>query len=337
MKATVLVRPKEGILDPQGEAVESLAATSRLLGGRGAGRPGHRHRRRRRVAGRRARGDRADVRAPLDQPTHRELRDRAGGGRVVNEAPPRIGVLVFPRVGRRPRRRLALGALGAEPSSSGTPRRSSRPSTPSSFRAGSPTATICAAERSPASRRQWALSDHAGGGRPRSRHLQRLPDPLRGRPPPGILRPNASLQFVCRDVALASSAPTRRSRPGARPGSADDPREAWRRGATTRLLTCRKSRLLRYASGQNPNGSELDIAGVVNADGNVLGLMPHPEHAVDRLLDPATARSCSLRSWIPPASASTPALGRPPRRIRGSSMRWAMSTARLAKRSAPRA
>jgi phosphoribosylformylglycinamidine synthase len=40
----------------------------------------------------------------------------------------------------------------------------------------------------------------------------------------------------------------------------------------------------RYARGANPNGSERDIAGVVNADGNVLGLMPHPEHAVDPLL-----------------------------------------------------
>ena len=41
---------------------------------------------------------------------------------------------------------------------------------------------------------------------------------------------------------------------------------------------------LRYAPGENPNGSERDIAGVVNRDGNVLGLMPHPEHAVDPLL-----------------------------------------------------
>jgi phosphoribosylformylglycinamidine synthase len=39
----------------------------------------------------------------------------------------------------------------------------------------------------------------------------------------------------------------------------------------------------RYASGQNPNGSVRDIAGVVNERGNVLGLMPHPEHAVDAL------------------------------------------------------
>jgi phosphoribosylformylglycinamidine synthase subunit PurQ / glutaminase len=39
----------------------------------------------------------------------------------------------------------------------------------------------------------------------------------------------------------------------------------------------------RYAPGQNPNGSARDIAGVRNEAGNVLGLMPHPEHAVDPL------------------------------------------------------
>ena len=37
------------------------------------------------------------------------------------------------------------------------------------------------------------------------------------------------------------------------------------------------------APGENPNGSQDDIAGVCNEAGNVLGLMPHPEHAVDPL------------------------------------------------------
>jgi phosphoribosylformylglycinamidine synthase subunit PurQ / glutaminase len=41
--------------------------------------------------------------------------------------------------------------------------------------------------------------------------------------------------------------------------------------------------VLRYAPGHNPNGSQDDIAGVVNSAGNVFGLMPHPEHAVDPL------------------------------------------------------
>ena len=39
----------------------------------------------------------------------------------------------------------------------------------------------------------------------------------------------------------------------------------------------------RYAEGHNPNGSARDIAGVTSREGNVLGLMPHPEHAVDPL------------------------------------------------------
>ncbi len=41
--------------------------------------------------------------------------------------------------------------------------------------------------------------------------------------------------------------------------------------------------VLRYAAGENPNGSVDDIAGVCNQAGNVFGLMPHPEHAVDAL------------------------------------------------------
>ncbi len=41
--------------------------------------------------------------------------------------------------------------------------------------------------------------------------------------------------------------------------------------------------VLRYAPGQNPNGSQDDIAGIINNAGNVFGLMPHPEHAVDAL------------------------------------------------------
>jgi phosphoribosylformylglycinamidine synthase len=42
--------------------------------------------------------------------------------------------------------------------------------------------------------------------------------------------------------------------------------------------------VLRYAAGANPNGAVANVAGVVNEGGNVLGLMPHPEHAVEPLL-----------------------------------------------------
>jgi phosphoribosylformylglycinamidine synthase subunit PurQ / glutaminase len=42
--------------------------------------------------------------------------------------------------------------------------------------------------------------------------------------------------------------------------------------------------VLRYADTHNFNGSQDDIAGVMNAQGNVMGLMPHPEHAVETLV-----------------------------------------------------
>ena len=43
--------------------------------------------------------------------------------------------------------------------------------------------------------------------------------------------------------------------------------------------------IARYA-GANPNGSAGDIAGICNEAGNVVGLMPHPEHAIDALTGP---------------------------------------------------
>ncbi len=44
---------------------------------------------------------------------------------------------------------------------------------------------------------------------------------------------------------------------------------------------------VRYVGG-NPNGSLRDVAGVTSADGRVVGLMPHPEHAVEALTGPST-------------------------------------------------
>jgi len=55
----------------------------------------------------------------------------------------------------------------------------------------------------------------------------------------------------------------------------------------------------RYAPGDNPNGSARDIAGVRNEAGNVLGLMPHPEHAVD----PLTGSTDGLRVFEAVAGA----------------------------------
>ena len=107
---------------------------------------------------------------------------------------------------------------------------------------------------------------------------------------PGALRPNASLSFVCRDVALVverTDTPlTARCTPGALltiPVKHGD--GCW--FADDELLTdldANDQLLLRYAAGSNPNGAVADVAGVINEDGNVFGLMPHPEHAVDSLL-----------------------------------------------------
>jgi phosphoribosylformylglycinamidine synthase subunit PurQ / glutaminase len=58
----------------------------------------------------------------------------------------------------------------------------------------------------------------------------------------------------------------------------------------------------RYLDG-NPNGSYRDIAGVTNAAGNVVGLMPHPEHAVDVLTGPSTDGLAFFTSVLAKAAA----------------------------------
>ena len=49
-----------------------------------------------------------------------------------------------------------------------------------------------------------------------------------------------------------------------------------------------EGRVVAYYEGGNPNGSLRDIAGIANAAGNVVGIMPHPEHAIEELTGPGT-------------------------------------------------
>ena len=63
--------------------------------------------------------------------------------------------------------------------------------------------------------------------------------------------------------------------------------------------------MFRYAPGQNPNGSVADVAGVSNERGNVVGLMPHPEHAVDPLT--GSADGLKLFESLAAARAAAPA------------------------------
>jgi phosphoribosylformylglycinamidine synthase subunit PurQ / glutaminase len=108
---------------------------------------------------------------------------------------------------------------------------------------------------------------------------------------PGVLLRNESLSFVCRDVPLTverTDTPfTTRCAEGThltipvKHGEgrwyADD--------VLYEELQAQRQIVLRYA--EPVNGSRNDVAGVINENGNVMGLMPHPEHAVDPLLGSA--------------------------------------------------
>ena len=105
---------------------------------------------------------------------------------------------------------------------------------------------------------------------------------------PGVLRPNESLDFVCRDVQLIverTDTPfTTRCVQGQRLTIPVKHGEGCFFADEDLLaeLEAANQVVLRY-EGESPNGSLARIAGIVNAEGNVLGLMPHPEHAVDPL------------------------------------------------------
>jgi len=100
---------------------------------------------------------------------------------------------------------------------------------------------------------------------------------------PGALLPNTSLRFVCRQVELEvvnGSIPWTRGLVAGQRLSIPAKHTTGRYWAPGDLDG---QVVLRYAPGHNFNGSAYDIAGVCNETGNVLGLMPHPEHAVDLL------------------------------------------------------
>ena len=109
---------------------------------------------------------------------------------------------------------------------------------------------------------------------------------------PGALVRNAGLHFVCRDQRLRVESTATAWTGGARVGQellvplksgegryvAD--------AATLARLEGEGRVVVRYA-GPNPNGSLGGIAGVASEDGRVVGLMPHPEHAIDPLTGPS--------------------------------------------------
>ena len=104
---------------------------------------------------------------------------------------------------------------------------------------------------------------------------------------PGVLMRNASLKFVCREIKLSvENADTQFTR-GYATGQVIRCPVAHHDGnyfADAETLAAVESNgqvAFRYAEGTNPNGSLNDIAGVFNANKNVLGLMPHPENLIE--------------------------------------------------------
>lgn len=104
---------------------------------------------------------------------------------------------------------------------------------------------------------------------------------------PGVLMRNASLKFVCREVKLQIvNENTMFSRAYhkneiIRCPVAHHDGNYYADQQTIRRLEDNGQVVFRYAAGTNPNGSINDIAGIINEDGNILGMMPHPENLVE--------------------------------------------------------
>ena len=301
MKAKVLIRPKQGILDPQGRRSSGRCRRSASRGSPTSGwadwsssRPT--------IPTRSTRSARSCSPIPLIEDFEVVI---DGDGRW---SPRQIGVLQFPGscderdalAGLRARRRGAAGlARGDRPLGARRDRR------PGGFSYGDYLRAGAIARFSPAMEAVAGFAAEAA----RARDLQRLPGAVRG--------------GAAARRAAAERGPALRLPPG----------RAGRRGRTTpftaeleagqRLsipikhmtgryfapetssteLEADGQVAFRYAPGDNPNGTLRDIAGVANEAGNVLGLMPHPEHAVDPLTGSDDGLALFARSPQPRVSA----------------------------------
>jgi phosphoribosylformylglycinamidine synthase len=120
---------------------------------------------------------------------------------------------------------------------------------------------------------------------------------------PGILLPNASLKFVCRDVHLRVESQASLFTRGCAPGSvlrvpvAHHDGNYFADAATLDAMEAAGQIAFRYCRPDgtvtldaSPNGASRNIAGVFNARRNVLGMMPHPENAIDPRLGSTDGR-----------------------------------------------
>jgi phosphoribosylformylglycinamidine synthase subunit PurQ / glutaminase len=208
----------------------------------------------------------------------------------VSAARPTIAVVVFPGSNDDRDAAWALGALGADPvlawhDDHELPAQTGAVVLPGGFSYGDYLRTGAMASLAPA---MTAVRRFAESGGPVLGICNGFQILCEARLLPGALRPNHQLEFVCRDVSIRVENPdtlfTRRC--GERRELVVPVKHgegAWYADEGTYVrLAARGQIVLRYAD--DVNGSLGNVAGVVNEAGNVMGLMPHPEHAVDPLL-----------------------------------------------------
>jgi phosphoribosylformylglycinamidine synthase subunit PurQ / glutaminase len=203
---------------------------------------------------------------------------------------PRIGVLVFPGSNDDRDAALALAGLGADPvmvwHGAGDLPDVGAVVLPGGFSYGDYLRCGAIARFSPA---MQAVAEYAAGGGLVLGICNGFQILCEAGLLPGALRPNESLSFVCRDVRTRVERTDTPFTSRCEPGQAVTIPVKHGEGcffADAELLDQLEANsqiVLRYDH-DNPNGSVADIAAVINAEGNIMGLMPHPEHAVDPLV-----------------------------------------------------
>ena len=210
----------------------------------------------------------------------------------MTEPRPRIAVVTFPGSNDDGDARLALDALGAEPATvwhtaTELPERVAGIVLPGGFSYGDYLRCGALARVAPV---MDAVRAFAANGGPVLGICNGFQILCEAGLLPGVLRPNRQLEFLCADVTVvveSTATPFTAScargdelvipvKHGEGNWVADDDLYA--------DVLARGQVVLRYT--EDVNGSRGRVAGIANTAGNVLGLMPHPEHAVDPLLGP---------------------------------------------------
>lgn len=228
---------------------------------------------------------------------------------------PVVAIVVFPGSNDDRDAAWALGAVGAEPVFVWHDEPELPPDTggvvlPGGFSYGDYLRTGAIASTAPL---MGAVREFAASGGPVLGICNGFQILCEARLLPGVLRPNRQLEFVCRDarvrVESAGSLFLGRCAPGqelvipVKHGEG-----AWYADEGTFVrLAARGQIVLRYT--EDVNGSLGNVAGVTNEAGNVMGLMPHPEHAVDPLL--GSPDGGLLLAALVDAAAATPAVAGP--------------------------